>query len=215
MDPRQLASSALAPLLTGAPKAPPATIDCDDLPSLTKEEQQSPPHDVSLDKSTPANPPRYSVLPGVTMTTEAMNVIARIDESFHKRTGKRLVVTSGRRDAASQAKAMYKMLSIDVNAVGIYHNKKAATEIRQVFVSMRAAGKPRDEIVATMYETLQSQIARGVYLSAHLRAGAVDIRSRNMTEAERKVFEQCVAKEGDFVLLEESAPPHFHLQLEN
>jgi hypothetical protein len=149
------------------------------------------------------------------MSPEIMDVVGRIDDSFHKKTGKRLVVTSGKRDAASQAKAMYKMLSIDVNAVSIYHNKKAASEIRQVFVSMRSAGKARDDIVQSMYETIQSQMSRGVYLSAHLRAGAVDIRSRNMNDTERKAFEQSVATEGDFVLLEESAPPHFHLQLEN
>ena len=71
-----------------------------------------------------------------------------------------------------------------------------------------------DGIVAAMQAALRAQIERGVYLSAHLRAGAVDVRNTIMTAAERRAFRAAVQEVDGIRLLEEQHPPHFHLQID-
>ena len=58
-------------------------------------------------------------------------------------------------------------------------------------------------------------MARGVYVSKHLSAGAADVRSRGMTPAQEKALRAAVAAEPGVQLLDErgSAEPHFHLDL--
>src|SRR5262245_6178350 len=84
-------------------------IDCDDLPALSADEEGRPPFEISLEKGVPvepAAPPRYSMLPGVTLSPGVAARVEQVDEAYFGKTGKRLVITSGTRDAARQAKAM-------------------------------------------------------------------------------------------------------------
>jgi hypothetical protein len=190
-------------------------FECDELPSLTEEELAGPPYDFDLQKPSraePYAPPRFKVLPGVTLSTDAAAALERIDDAYYKKTGQRLVITSGTRDAARQAKAMYKMIRLGADITGLYRNKTAAREIKAAYT--RSAGKPAEAVVMAMYDTIRDQIDRGVYISAHLRAGAVDIRNRTMSPSQKKAFEQSVAEVGGASLLEETKPPHYHLQLE-
>jgi hypothetical protein len=55
---------------------------------------------------------------------------------------------------------------------------------------------------------------RGVFISAHLRAGAVDIRNRDMTVTEKRALVAAVSEVGGVTALEESRPPHYHLQVD-
>jgi len=193
----------------------PAPAECDDLPELTEEELARPPFaPPRLEKSTPRPDPAFRVLPEVTLADAAREKVDAIDAAYAKRTGKHVTVTSGTRDASRQAKAMYKMLRLGGDPTRLYRNKEAAREITQAYERARAAGKAPDDVVASMYSVLQAQIARGVYISAHLRAGAVDIRSRDMSASERRAFAAAVAEAKGTSLLEESTPPHFHLQIE-
>jgi hypothetical protein len=65
-----------------------------------------------------------------------------------------------------------------------------------------------------VHAVIQKQIARGIYISAHLRAGAVDVRSRDLSRAEKKHFSSVLADMKDVQMLEEFTPPHFHLQID-
>jgi hypothetical protein len=208
---------------TSAPRAasrerPAADIDCDDaLPSLTPEEAARPPFSsVPLEKSSPRSgpPPRYTVLADVDLSDTVAAKISRIDELYARRTGKHVTVTSGTRDAARQAKAMYKMLRLGGDVMRLYRNKEAVREIKQAYDGARGAGRSPDEVVTAMYDVIQRQIARGVYISAHLRAGAVDVRNRDMSAAERKAFVAAASEAGGVALLDEATPPHFHLQVD-
>jgi hypothetical protein len=195
------------------------SFECDELPPLTAEELAGPPYDFDLQKQKPSRaepetPPRFTVLSGVTLSPEAAAALERIDDAYHKRTGQRLVITSGTRDAARQAKAMYKMIRLGADITGLYRNKAAAREIKAAYTKASAAGRPADAVVMAMYDTIRDQIGRGVYISAHLRAGAVDIRNRSMSASQKRAFEQSVAEVGGASLLEETKPPHYHLQLE-
>ena len=60
-----------------------------------------------------------------------------------------------------------------------------------------------------------AQMAQGIFVSRHLRSGAADVRSRDMTAAREAAFRAAVAEEAGVVLLDErrSAEPHLHLSL--
>lgn len=66
-----------------------------------------------------------------------------------------------------------------------------------------------------MAQVIERQIQRGCYISRHLRASAADVRSRDMTHRERRIFEEVVARFSEVTLLAEGRPPHFHLQLDD
>jgi hypothetical protein len=189
--------------------------DCDDLPPLTPDELSGPPYDLSLQK--PArpgaeSPPRYTVLDDVTLSPEAASKMDRIDDIYFKKTGKHLVITSGTRDAARQAKAMFKMIRLGADIMRLYRNKDAAREVKQAYD--RTAGKPADDRIEAMYDVLKAQIDRGVFISAHLRAGAVDVRNKTMSAADKRAFLKSVAEASGASVLEETKPPHYHLQLD-
>jgi len=190
--------------------------DCDVLPLLTPEELSKMPRAApELARGAPQGPPpRYATLGDVELTPRVAGRVAQLDAAYARRTRKHLTVTSGTRDAARQARAMYKMLRLGADVLRLYRNKEAVREIKEAYDAGRAAGKPADDVVAAMYAVLRAQIDRGVYISAHLRAGAVDIRSRDMSDADRKAFTAAVAEVGGVYMLEESAPPHFHLQID-
>lgn len=205
----------LPPISTAEPRAALA-LDCDDLPPLSPEEAARPPlSPPRLEKSTPrGKPPAWSALNDVTLPDPVADKVDAIDEAYFRRTGKHVTVTSGTRDAARQAKAMYKMLRLGGDPMQLYRNKEAAREIKQAYERARGARKEPDDVVAAMHEVIKSQIARGVYISAHLRAGAVDVRNRDMSSADKKAFVAAVNEAKGVTLLEESAPPHWHLQVD-
>jgi hypothetical protein len=193
-------------------------FDCDDLPDLSEEEQSlgpmSPPR---LEKSTnraDGSPHKFAQLSDVVLAGPVAEKVDAIDDAYFRRTGKHLTVTSGTRDAAQQARAMYKMMRLGGDPLRLYRNKEAAREIKRAYEQARAAKKSPDDIVNEMYSVIQKQIARGVYISAHLRAGAVDVRSRDLNGADKKHFAAALANMKDVQMLEEFTPPHFHLQID-
>jgi hypothetical protein len=215
LDPGELPWSHPAPAASGPTGGAAQGIECDDLPALTPEEIGRLPRDVKLGKAAPvepAAPAPYAVLPDVTLSGEAAAKVEALDRAFFKKTGAHLVVTSGTRDASRQAAAMYKMIRLGGDVLELYKNKAAAREIKQAYD--RAAGRAPEDVVAAMHAVIQGQIDRGVFISAHLRAGAVDIRNRTMSPVERRAFGKAVEEVGGIALLEESRPPHYHLQID-
>jgi len=155
---------------------------------------------------------RFATLPDVRVSHRIADKLARIAEHYHKRTGKTLVVTSGTRDPDSQAEAIYDKLLGGDDIVRLYRNKDAAQELKTAFERNRHRGKAA--AIAAMEKTIRGQISRGIYISSHLRAGAADIRSTDMTPLDRRHFvEGALATKGVSVLYE-TIPPHFHVQLE-
>lgn len=157
---------------------------------------------------------RFVVLSGVTLSAAVRKKIARVADAYFRRTGRELIVTSGTRDAARQADAMHELFRLGADVMSLYKNKSAAREIQQAYVQGRSAGRSRGAVVARMADVIRRQIARGVFISAHLRAGAVDIRSRDMTGAQKRAFLDAVDDIGGVTAMEESRPPHYHLQVD-
>jgi hypothetical protein len=162
----------------------------------------------------PTKRDRFEALPDVTLSTRIEQKLNSIGASYEKKTGRTFVVTSGTRDAESQAEAIYDKLSLGEDILKLYKDKAAALELKRAYDAGRAADKSKSTIVVTIADTIRAQMRRGVYISAHLKAGAADVRTSTMTGAERRAFVDVARAAGGVLVLEETAPPHFHLQLE-
>jgi hypothetical protein len=166
------------------------------------------------DPRSEASRTRYVVKPGVSLSPTVQARLARVADAYFRRTGKVLVVTSGTRDPHKQAAAMHQAMRVGADVMHLYRDKSAARELLTTFHAARAAKKSIAAIDAELAQVIERQIRRGVFISAHLRAGAADVRSRGMSADDRRAFLEGVARVGGFGVIEESAPPHFHLQLE-
>jgi hypothetical protein len=166
----------------------------------------------------PSEPPdgrnTYELLPEVSLSPEVKSKVEQIAESYHRRTGKRLVLTSGTRDVARQAEAMYELLRLGADLSRIYKNRAAAREITAAYQTGRDKGLSPRAMIDALADVLRAQMDRGVYVSAHLRAGAVDVRSRGMSAADKRAFVAGVEEVGGAEVIEESTPPHFHVEIE-
>jgi len=156
-------------------------------------------------------PEHYQLLDKVILSPENEAKVKRLADAFHAATQRDIVVTSGLRSARSQAVAMYDKLA-GGDDLAIYRQQGAAQAIRQCYTDGRQQHQSRDSIVAVMEAEIEQQISLGIYLSAHLRNGAVDIRSRDMTDSEKQAFMAIAGQMAESVILE-SIPPHFHVQL--
>ncbi|WP_437505970.1 hypothetical protein [Sorangium sp. So ce1099] len=212
--PRALASAAPRALASAAPRAAPS-LECDELPSEEEERRAKLPPLTALGKAVPAEPwepPPYEVLPGVTLPAKIAAKLEQIDRGYARRTREHLVITSGTRDANRQARAMFTKLRLGEDLLQLYRNKAAVQEIKKAYQA--SSRKPPEQVVAAMEAVIQDQIDRGIYVSAHLRRGAVDVRNRTMSSKERRAFLESAAEVEGVLVIEETTPPHYHLQID-
>lgn len=153
----------------------------------------------------------YTTESGVRLAPTMERTVAQLATEFRRRTGRGFHVTSGTRSADEQAEAMYDKIRHGTRLTRLYRDFGAASEIQSAYRRHRRRGRRR--CVSQMARVIRAQIGRGCFISRHLRASAVDIRSRDMSRRERRIFRQVVASHGQVSLLEEGRPPHFHLQL--
>ena len=166
---------------------------------------------ILLSVSASADGPAYTTEQGVTLSPRMEGVLQRIGESYRGHTGREIHVTSGTRTPESQAEAMFDKLANGQSLLALYRDAEAAREVTQAFRANRRRG--RDAAVRAMAAVIRAQVRRGCFISRHLSAGAADVRSRNMSRRERRLFERIVRQMPDVELLAEGSPPHFHLQL--
>ena len=152
----------------------------------------------------------YTLQAGVTLTDAIKAKIKTIADAYNKATKKTITVTSGTRTAASQAEAMYVKLE-GGDKLTIYKDQVNAKEIKKSYDDGKAAKKSKADIVKEMTSTIKAQIKKGKYISKHLKAGAVDVRSKDMSDSEKAEFKKAAAATAVSVILE-TTPPHFHLQ---
>ncbi|WP_437306274.1 hypothetical protein [Sorangium sp. So ce388] len=216
--PRALASAAPRALASAAPRALASaapSLECDELPSAEEERRAKLPPLTALGKAVPAEPwepPPYEVLPGVTLPAKIAAKIEQIDQGYARRTREHLVITSGTRDANRQARAMFTKLRLGEDLLQLYRNKAAVQEIKKAYQA--SSRKPPEQVVAAMESVIQDQIDRGIYVSAHLRRGAVDVRNRTMSSKERRAFLESAREVEGVLVIDETTPPHYHLQID-
>ncbi len=134
-----------------------------------------------------------------------------VARALFRATGRRLLVTSGTRSAERQAAAMYVKARLGSNLRRVYRSDLAAPIVR-AYRRGRKNKATKAEIVAEMAAVIEAQMARGLYISRHLRAGAIDVRSRGLSRNERQALRAAIRADGGIRLLEEGRPPHFHLE---
>lgn len=152
----------------------------------------------------------FTMEPGVVLSPGLRGTVAELAQAFRAAAGRSFHVTSGTRTPLEQAQAMFDKLASGGSLTGLYRDYDAARQIEQAYQRSRRAG--RVACVAEMARVVSGQIARGLYISRHLHAGAVDIRSRDMSARERRTFRSVAARRRGVRLLEEGRPPHFHLE---
>jgi hypothetical protein len=131
-----------------------------------------------------------------------------------KKTGRTFVVTSGTRDPVTQAELIYDKLSAGDDIMKLYKDKAAVAELITIYNAGQGAKRSRATVVASIAAAIRAQIKKGVFISAHLKAGAADVRSTTMSPADKRAFVDAVREAGGFDVMFESTPPHFHLQLD-
>lgn len=156
---------------------------------------------------------RYRLDSDVRLSLRAERRLSSVADGYHARTGRRLAVTSGTRDAAEQARAMYTKLVLGDDVVKLYGGRPLVHEIVAAYDAGTKANRSGRDIQRAMADTIRAQIARGEYISSHLRAGAVDIRSRGITDAQKAKLRAAARAVPNVRLSEETTPPHFHMQV--
>ncbi len=152
----------------------------------------------------------YSLKSGVSLTHDIKVKVKKIADEYNKLTKKTIVITSGTRSANSQASAMYGKLA-GGDQLSVYKNQTAAKEIKKAYDDGVKAKNKKTEIINEMAKVIEGQIKKSIYISKHLKKGAIDVRSRDMSSAEKDSFKKA-AKAIAVVVILEVTPPHFHLQ---
>lgn len=161
--------------------------------------------------------PYYTIDEGIILSPDAIEILDKIAVEYFKKIGKKFNVNSGTRTPYRQAAAMWVKYPKD-NKLSEYGGGAAITEILQAIKTAQAAGKTGNAIVQAMADAIQKQVDRGVYISRHLKAGALDIAVvaspgvTAMTKAEKKAMIEVAIKVTGGKAFEETNPPHIHIQ---
>jgi len=152
----------------------------------------------------------YTTKSGVILEANVKLKIKKIADKYYVATQKNIVVTSGTRTSKSQAEAMYGKLA-GGDKLTVYKNRTAAQEIKKSYDDAVIAKKLKPQVIQSIKSTIDSQILKKVYISKHLKKGAIDVRSRDMTPNEKIKFKTASLGVATKIILEVT-PPHFHLQ---
>ena len=152
----------------------------------------------------------YKLELGVILSIEVKRKVKKIADKYYLFTGKDIVITSGTRTSLSQAEALYGKLA-GGDKLAVYKDQLAAKEIKKVYEDAILAKKSRAQIIEDIKAVVDGQIREHKFLSQHLKQGAVDIRSRDMTSTEKNGLKKAATGVAALVILE-TIPPHFHLQ---
>jgi hypothetical protein len=165
-------------------------------------------------KSEVADAIPYKVNPGIEMTVAIEKKVALIGEKAMNSIGKKITVTSGTRGPDRQADAMRTKLELGEDITRLYKHKSAVGDIVRAYRQARNSGLGKAETTAQMADVIERYAEQGVYLSKHQRQGAVDLRTRDFTVAERNMVASAARQVSGVRVMYESTPPHFHLDID-
>lgn len=156
----------------------------------------SSPADVTPDAPVEVNP-GWQALPGVDVTPTAAawldRLVAQLEADLLP-----VVVTSGRRGTRRQAEALAFKHARGEDLTGLYQQKDLIAEVLAVAPDVEAVTAVLDE-----------QVARGRFLSPHMRDDAVDLRRWHRTPAQlKRLAAHCQALGAQTVLESD----HLHVQ---
>jgi hypothetical protein len=162
--------------------------------------------------------PFYTIDDGIVLSADAKEKLDAIGEEYFKKTGKKFNVNSGTRSPYTQADAMYTVIESGDPKLSLYGNRVAINEILNAYNSGKKQGKSKVEIVKAMTDEIQKQVDNKIFISNHLKAGAIDIDINGegnippMTRTEKKIMLEIAKKVTGGDAFEEKHPPHIHIQ---
>jgi hypothetical protein len=139
----------------------------------------------------------------------AMRRWRKIGRIYVRRTKRPLIATSFKRTPMMQARAMrnnFRRYGVRY-VLGIYRHSAAAREIARAY---RANRNRPQKALTEMSHIISAQVARGVYVSDHLRGMAIDVRSRGRNGARLSILREAAHEVGATVLKEVD---HYHIKL--
>jgi hypothetical protein len=150
------------------------------------------------------------------MPVKIEKTVAQFAKQAAARIQRPIVVTSAARTPQSQAEALRTKIAMGDNIMKLYRDKQSAYAVLLAYKQAKHAGASKAQVVEQMAEVIESQVDQGVFLSNHLREGAVDIRTRDLTNWQRKQL-IAAAEEvpGVHKTILESIPPHLHIEIEH
>src|SRR5690606_13170758 len=110
---------------------------------------------------------------GIELNALLRDRIGEVAAIYHAKTRRTLEITSGYRSPSRQAAAMYVKLAAG-GSLAIYKNQSLVEPLRKAYRDGRKKRWKRERIIAAMADVLEAQVARGVYLSRHMRGRAFD-----------------------------------------
>ncbi len=151
----------------------------------------------------------------LSLTQPSLDRLMRIAKRYFDASHKVLVVTGGTRNSLRQAQLICSKLGHHEDVIALYENKKLAREVVDAYLKGASEHLGRQRIVRAVRAIIDEQIARGEYISRHMKSGAADVRSRGMSVEQQVSFRKAVAGEAGASLLDErdGAAPHFHINL--
>jgi hypothetical protein len=152
----------------------------------------------------------YKLKSGVILDADIEKKIKLIADKYYLLSKKSIVITSGTRTAKSQASAMYGKMS-GGDKLSVYRDQKTAKDILNAYSTAVSLKKSKSETISEIQDKIDEQVKNKKYISKHLIKGAVDIRSRDMTEDDKFNFKKAASGIAVTVILE-TVPPHFHIQ---
>lgn len=123
--------------------------------------------------------------------------------------GQPLTVSSGKRSAQKQAKAMFDKFILG-DKPSLYRNQTAYLQIRREF-EKPDSGRSREQIENAMAVIIERQMSEGIYISQHLTDTAADVSLRGLSESTVRKIVELAKKLGGRAIVEKK-PPHIHLQ---
>lgn len=156
--------------------------------------------------------PTWQAVEGIELNEILRDKIAAVAAIYHAKTKRTLEITSGYRSPRRQATALYNKLAVG-GSLAIYKNQSLVEPLRKAYRDGRKKRWQKERIIAAMADVLEAQVARGIYLSRHMRGRAFDIRSSGLSTRQRAALRAAVAEVGGMRLIYESKPPHFHVEI--
>lgn len=152
---------------------------------------------VKLPRSIPA-----TMSKGIVLSPRSAGQATQLASDYHNRTGQMLHLTSGQRTPEEQARIMYDNAR---NQGGIGYLVRLYGR-GPVVEAYRRNWLDRKRAIAEMVAVIRSQMARGRYISRHLRGNALDVRRT----ARFSILQDVAQDLGSSVLVESD---HYHVNL--
>lgn len=162
----------------------------------------------------------YTQNSGVKISKKISPILESIAADFEKKYKKKIHVTSGTRDAHSQAVAMYTNFTSE-NGTSAQRRKYKSTAhpafdaIAKAFDNKKK--QPKEECVGEMKNVIEAQFAKGNIISQHMHEGATDIRTKDLNKKEIDYLIELLKARSGRVYYQDKrnakGGPHIHIQL--